>query len=841
MLQKTVRGYKQDVNEMKTGSLKFTFLILSLLLICYSVTRATTLKGIVSDNNQLPLPFVSVFVKGTTYGTSANSEGAYQLQLKPGNYTIVFKIIGYRQLEKNVTITDVTYTLNVTMDKELYEIKEAVINAGEDPAYEIMRQAIEKRKFYLNQVKEYSADVYIKGWQRINKHPKKILGQEVDLGEVIDTSTGIVYLSESVSKFNFRKPDNIKEIMISSKVSGRNNSFSFNRASFFLFNFYENLLDIDLCPRGAISPVAGNAMFYYNYRLIGTFIENGEMVYKIEVIPKRKFDPVFTGFIYIQDKKWRIHSIDVYLSKNNQLQFVDTFSVSQQMMPVEGNEEIWMPVNNRFYYYFKILGFEGDGVYMGVASNYNMNPNFEKGYFDGEIVKIEEGSNKKDTAYWNTVRPVPLTQLESTDYHRKDSLQVIRESKPYLDSLDKKNNKFKLQGLLMGGYDYSNRYKKYSWTVSSLIQNVQYNTVEGLNIGAKFNFNKRYEKPNRRLNAGMALRYAFEKEAFYGQAHFNYLYNQKKSSSYGAIAGHDAVQFNSRNPISPTINTAYTLIAEQNYMKLYEKNFMQINFRHEIVNGLLFQTFFEYADRQSLVNETLCTWKDVKDREFTSNDPQHPETDEFAFEPNQALIFAAGFRYRYKQEYYNDPENHYIFGSRYPVLFVRYRHGFKNALGSDINFDFINLGLEDEMSFGLMGRLNYHLGYGNFLNSKSLYFMDYKHFNGNQTIFSDFQLTDYNILPYYNYSTTSEFYEAHVEHNFGGLFFNKIPLLRKAFFNEIVSFHYLHTIGQKDHYEFSVGVEKLSVIRFDFVSSVAKGFKPVTGIRIGLKINSFGD
>ncbi|MEO8151316.1 MAG: DUF5686 and carboxypeptidase regulatory-like domain-containing protein [Bacteroidia bacterium] len=812
-----------------------------IFLLFNTIASATILTGKITDNNKQPLPFVNVFVKGTTNGTSANVEGKYRLDLKPGSYMVVFKIIGYKQIEKQVEISTATYTLDVSMEPEHYQLKEAVVKAGEDPAYEIIRQAINKRKFYLNQVNEYSADVYIKGWQRITKHPKKILGQDVDLGEVIDTATGIVYLSESVSKFNFRKPNQVKEIMTSSKVSGRNNSFSFNRASFFLFNFYENILDIDLCPRGAVSPIANNALFFYNYKLVGSFSENGEVVNKIQVIPKRKFDPVFTGFIYIQDNTWRIHSVDLYLSKDNQLQFVDTFSVHQVMLPVEGNNEVWMPVSNQFYYYFNIFGFAGDGVYMGIASNYNVNPNFPKGYFDGEVVKIEEGSNKKDSTYWSAVRPVPLTQVETTDYVRKDSLQVIKESKPYLDSLDKKNNKFKAGELLLGGYGYSNRYKKYNWNVSSLLENIQYNTIEGLNIGAKFDFYKRYEKPNRRLNTGVALRYAFEIEKVYGQANFNYLYNQKKSASLGAVAGYDAVQFNSGNPISPLINTAYTLIAEQNFMKLYQKTFLQINYRRELINGLMFNTNIEYADRQSLTNQTLCTWVNVKDREFTSNDPQNSASDNFNEEQSQALVFAAGIRFRYKQEFYNDPENHYIIGSKYPVLFLRYKHGFKNLIGSDVNFDFVNVGLEDEFSFGLFGRLKYHLGYGNFLNSKSLYFMDYKHFNGNQTIFSNFQLTNYNILPYYTYSTTSEFYEAHLEHNFGGLFFNKIPLLRKAFFNEIVGFHYLHTIGSTDHFEFSAGVEKLSVIRFDFVSSVAKGFKPVTGIRIGFKLDSFGD
>lgn len=816
------------------------FLTITFLSIA-SLVNASQLSGVITDNKNQPLPFTSVFIKGTTRGTSANAEGKYQLDLQPGNYTIVFKLIGYKQIEKQVVVTATAYDLNVIMEQEHYELKEATVKANEDPAYEIIRQAIKKRKFYLNQVNEYSANIYIKGWQRITKHPKKIFGQEVDLGEVIDTSSGIVYLSESVSQFNYRKPNQVKEIMTSSKVSGQNNSFSFNRANFFQLSFYENLLDIDLCPRGAVSPIANNALFFYNYRLIGSFFENGEWVNKIQVMPKRKFDPCFSGFIYIQDKSWRIHSIDLYLNKDNQLQFVDTFKIHQVMLPVEGSQDLWMMVSNQFEYSFSIFGFTGDGVYMGVASNYNVNPNFPKGYFDGEVIKIEEGSNKKDSAYWNAVRPVPLTKIETTDYQRKDSLQVIKESKPYQDSLDKKDNKFKPQQLLLGGYSYSNRHKKQDWSISSLIENVQYNTVEGTNIGGRFNFTKRYEKPRRRLNTGVSARYAFEMKKVYGQTYFNYLYNQKKSASFGATIGYDAVQFNSRNPISPLINSGYTLLVEQNYMKLYQKTFFNLNYRRELVNGLMFNTSIEYDNRQSLNNQTLCTWNDVKDREFTSNDPQNPASDFTSNIKSDALVFNAGFRFRYKQKYYNDPENHYLLGSDYPVLFVRYKHGFNDLLGSDVNFDFINLGLEDELSLGLFGQIKYHLGYGNFLNKKSVYFMDYKHFNGNQTIFSSFGLTDYNILPYYTYSTTGEFYEAHVEHNFGGLFFNKIPLLRKAFFNEIVGFHYLHTINNADHFEFSAGVEKLSVIRLDFVSSVAKGFKPVTGFRIGLKMGNFGE
>ncbi|HQV00115.1 MAG TPA: DUF5686 family protein, partial [Bacteroidia bacterium] len=210
---------------------------------------AYQITGTIYDENKQVMPFVSVFIKGTTQGTTSNSEGKYQIEVTAGNVTLIYKLIGYKQFEKTYTVTVTNIQQDVYMVPEHYELKEAIVKGNEDPAYEIIRQAIIKRRFYLEQVQAYKADVYIKGWQRITKHPEKIFGQKVDLSEVLDTATGVVYLSESVSSFNFKRPNQIRETIKSSKVSGSNRSFSFNRASFFLFNFYENIMEISLCPR----------------------------------------------------------------------------------------------------------------------------------------------------------------------------------------------------------------------------------------------------------------------------------------------------------------------------------------------------------------------------------------------------------------------------------------------------------------------------------------------------------------------------------------------------------------------------------------------------------------
>ena len=127
---------------------------------------------------------------------------------------------------------------------------------------------LKKDRFNKNLVSSYSCDVYIKGNQKILDAPEKIFGQEIgDLGGSLDSNRqGIVYLSESEAKLYYQKPDQKKEEMISSKVSGNDNGFSFNRASLMDFSFYENFIEIS---RNIISPIANNALELLSLQIVG--------------------------------------------------------------------------------------------------------------------------------------------------------------------------------------------------------------------------------------------------------------------------------------------------------------------------------------------------------------------------------------------------------------------------------------------------------------------------------------------------------------------------------------------------------------------------------------------
>jgi hypothetical protein len=202
------------------------------------------LNGKVIDTFGNPVPFASIFEQGTSNGTSANSEGEYQFRLKPGKHILIFKAIGYSE-ELRETDLSSNQNLNVVLQRMVYQLSDVVVRAGaEDPAYAVIRNAIRKRKQHLSEPEQYTADVYIKGMQKLLTAPKKFLGKDIDdLGKQIgldSNRSGILYLSESESQISFIQPDKMKEEMISSRVAGNNRAFSLNRASDIRTNFYES-------------------------------------------------------------------------------------------------------------------------------------------------------------------------------------------------------------------------------------------------------------------------------------------------------------------------------------------------------------------------------------------------------------------------------------------------------------------------------------------------------------------------------------------------------------------------------------------------------------------------
>lgn len=814
---------------------KTLFFALFLLITISGFAQTYTLSGKTNDKQGNPIGFTSVYIRNSTYGSTANEDGFYQFKLKPGTYDVVYRFVGYLEKVEKITVTNRDVENNVRLEPEVFQLKQvSIVARRRGPADSIMKQVIRKREFYLKEVQEYSCAVYVKGVQKLLSAPRKLMGHNVARMLELDTNRrGILYQSESLSEFNFQRPDKVKEVMIASKIAGQNTAFSYNKASDLNVNFYNNLFEIQgLSARGFISPLADNAMHYYKYRLAGVSVENGRTIDKIEVLPKRDHDPVYRGYIYIIEGEWRLYSVDLALTKQANINLVDTLKISQQYIPIKDN--IWLPVSVQYTFSGDVLGFKFEGYYVGIFNNYKLNPGFGKDFFNGEIMRIDTAANKKDSVYWNDIRPVPLTAQEFKDYRKKDSSAAIKQSRPYQDSLEKARNKFVPLGYALFGYSHTNRYAGRSYYVYPIYQTIFYNTIEGYGINLKTAFTQFYRN-NQSLTVTPAVRYGFSNKQFNANVHITYNYDPLKQGYWYGTFGADMLDLSNVGTRSLFFNTLSSLLSENNFVKYYRSKFGLVGYQRELANGILWYAQLSYADREQVYNTSFNHIIDSKDKHYSSNNPlapDAPETVNSLFPQNQALTFKTSLTFTFDQRYTTRPDGRYFEPSKYPKIRVNYRKGI-HGLGSDVNYDFGSLDIyDDHLSFGLLGYSAFKLTGGAFFNKKSLYFMDYNHFLGNQGTTFDPTMGSFHFLPFYTYSTNDSFFEAHYEHNFTGAILNNVPLLRKLKLEEIIGGNYLTESQYRRNYsEFYVGLKRF-FFRVDYGFAYSDSHKLINAFRI---------
>ena len=798
-----------------------------------SLSFAGKISGTVTDDKNDILPYASILVKGTTRGTTANSEGKYFLVLEPGNYTLVCQYVGYKREEKNVTVATENIIVNFQLQLQQLTLSEVIVKKGEDPAYEIIRQAIKKRTYYQGQLEDFQCEVYTKGQLKLRDFPKKFMGEKIDFGDSDTSKNKWLYLSETVATYSVKKPHMKKVEVLSTRVSGQSDGFGLSAPE--IYSFYDNNVRIgDLNPRGFISPIAANALNYYRYKFEGSFFEDGREIEHIKVTPKRKYEPLFSGYINIVDQEWRIHSVQLLLTKQSQMELVDTIKLDQLYVPFQN--DVWVIKSQVIYPAIKMFGFDAYGSFVNIYSRFDVEPKLDKNYFGNTVLKYEDSSNKKTQVYWENARPIPLQEDEIADYKKKDSLEQLRKSPKYLDSVDRKNNKPTVMKILFTGFSINRQKTRSSYSFTPVIGAISFNTVEGWVVNTGVSYTKRLDTTvlgRRSIFFSPVLRYGFSNHHFNASANAGYNFGKKYANTISISGGKKIFQFNNASPISPFYNTLSTLFWEKNHMKIYEAWFGGIGFSRTLDEGFTGSVSFQYQDRIPLENTTALQWRDRKDISYTPNYPT--ELTDTNFTRHQAAILVISIGWQPGNRYVELPGRKFSIGSKYPHFSLSYVKAIENIFGSDVKYDKWHFGVRDNINLKLKGRFSFNIGMGGFLNRDSVDIPDYTHFNGNEIIIASPYLNSFQMAPYYKYSNTETFYSAlHVEHHFNGFLTNKIPYFRNLNWYLVGGANAIYVNKEKNYAEAFVGLENIfKVIRFDFVWGFEYGRKPDTRVRIG--------
>ncbi|MCZ2299283.1 MAG: DUF5686 and carboxypeptidase regulatory-like domain-containing protein [Chitinophagales bacterium] len=805
--------------------LLFAFAIISLNGYCF------TLTGTVKEKGGASLPYASVLIKGTSRGTTANSSGLYSLQLEAGTYTIICQHVNHKSQEKTITITHSNTTLDFELESQSYTLTDVEVKTGEDPAYEIIRNAIKKREDYLNEIKKFQCNVYLKGQLQLRDFPKKFMGKEVDFEDGDTSKRKMLFLSETIAKYSVNKPNDAKIEVVSTRVSGNSDAFGFSFPQ--IISFYENIINIGrgLNPRGFISPISNNALHYYKYKYEGTFFENNKEIHRVKVIPKRKYEPLFAGYISITDNDWRIFSTELFILKAQQMQLLDTLHIQQLYVPIKDK---WVIKQQVIQPAGKIFGFDFFGTFVQVYSDFDIDPAFKKKQFDEVFLKVYDSANKKSKKYWDSIRPIPLLDEEAIDYTKKDSLEQARKDPRYLDSLDKKNNKVSAISLLLTGQTFTKRKTKESFSIDPLLSTLNYNSVEGWNISFAPTYRKKYSGRNT-LSLTPTVRYGFDNHHLKAQLSGTYNFGKKYLNSVSISGGKAQFQMNNESPIVEKDNTTSTLLYTRNYMKLYEAWFTTISYRAGVGKGIDIFGNFEYQNRLKLNNLTnINYWRKYDGRDFEPNYPI--ELGSNVFDSHKAAVASINIKFRPGTKYIELPNRTINIGSKYPVLQTSFTYGIKGLFNSDVDFSKWNFEISDNLNIKMGGLLKYKFEVGGFIHAKSIYLPDYLHIEGNRTALAGTYLKSFQLAPYYAFSNTSNFMAtAHIAYHMNGLLTNKIPVFRKwnCFF--VLSGSAMYIKPDVHYYEAMFSIENIfKIVRIDFVQGFGDNNYTTSGIRFSM-------
>ena len=834
-------------NRIAISNRLYTFFLL-FLIVAPAISFAAVIQGKTTDSKGIPLPFATVFVKGTTIGTSSNALGDYSLTVNAGSYQVVCQYIGFSQSSFNVSVKEnemVTHNFSLT-DQNL-TIKEFTVKASEDPAKYIMRQVIKRRVFHLNQIEAFQTDMYLKGVLRTRSAPDKIMGEKVEKKEMgLDTTgKGILFLVEENATY-YTEGKKEKTVIHSVRQSGSPNGLGFSQFPP-VINFYANSIRISdqLNPRGFISPISDNAFNYYDFKLLGDFAEDAHTIFKIKVTPKRLYEPLFSGTLYVVDNEWAIHSLEMLATNKNNMELLDSLLITQLYLPLKADE--WVIKQQVWYPVFKFFGFDFNGSFVTVYDNQKINAPIPDSIFNKKIVSVyDKTANKKDSAFWEENRPIPLAEEEVKDFVVKDSIRKFYENPAYRDSMRRRGNRINLTGLLSGGLSFNTKEYKTNITTNALFSGlVNYNTIEGWNTAPKVFIRHRIDTFHY-LNAVVAARYGFSNKHFNSIGKIAYTAFDKdwrsRSHTFEVEGGKYVFQFNPYNPIEPLYNTIATLFYRQNYLKIYERWDAALAYRRNMGNGFRYGVRAVWQQRLPLTNSTDFSFAKTNAGGFTENFPA--ELKPLPWVQHNAFIATLSLEWQPGYTYTQFPDFIVPRSSGLPTFSVRYDKGIPNILGSKTDYDKWRVGMRNDVSVGLLGSVSYNLAAGGFFNTNYVSIPDLMHLNGNQVVIASPYLESFQLAPYYTFSNQKPLYgEAHLEWYLKGFLTNKIPLLRQLRWYLVTGTNSFYAGKDLYHAEAFVGIDNLGYKKFRLLrADVVWGWNSLqqrlTAIRIGISPTS---
>ena len=811
--------------------MKIKLLIVCLCFGFFSALAQTKVSGYVFDVNNEPIPFANVLFKGSTEGTITNEDGKFYLESEENWEILIVSFLGFEILEI-LLAKRVNYDLKFILKEEAASLDEVLIvtgkqskKASENPAIRILKKIWErKRSNGVKQFKQYEYDQYEKVEFDLNTIDSALIKSKLFKGmefvfEEVDTSsvTGKTYLpiflNESVKKIS---GDNIinkeREDLKGNKNSGFSNNqviIDFIDDLYSEYNVYDNYLKF--FDKSFVSPLSRTGVQTYNYVLSDSAFIDNKWCYNIIYYPRRKNELTFKGDFWVNDSTYAIKEINLQASKSANINWVKEIYIEQEFEVL--NDSVFLIKRDYFLSDFALNKKEKSrGVYgkrTTLYDNYKFNQPKDKEYYDKVVYNYDEDVYNREDDFWKNNRLEALNKDEKGVYKMLDTLKTVKKFKRL----------YNLGSILASGYV---EFPSINFDYGPIFSTFGFNEVEGLRLRTG---GRTYFGPNDVWRLEGFLAYGFRDDKFKYGLSGKWLLDKKSRLTIFGGNRRDVEQIGASLTSSTDVLgrslASSSVIGTGANDKL--TNISLTNFGMSIEPARNFEVRLDGSFR-TLSSASPTFSLDYNDSESSSGISSEVKQ----FESRLSLSYfpkrqMTGFGVERKNK--ND---------NFARLFAQVSRGDRDWFDSDFDYTKVQFSYIQPWQIGGFGRLTTSIEAGKTFGEVPLALLSIV--PGNQSYFSIYNT--FSQLDFYEF-VTDTYTSMHVEHNFNGRLFSRIPFLKKYNLRAIASVRgvwgelsdeniAISTTGNlaeiplvapdsRIYYEYSIGVANIfKILRIDF-------------------------
>lgn len=749
---------------------------LILIVVCFftiGLAAQTKVSGTVKDIDNLPVAYASVYFQNSVDGIITEENGKFYLESQQSYDTLVVSMVGY--IDQKIPLPNRShYDLEITLEPD-EDLDEIVIYTGKtskknNPALDILRKIwANKKKNGLYKYNQYSFNKYEKVEFDLNTIDSAYMKSPLFKGmefifQYMDTSsiTGKTYLPIFINEqasiiYGDNKKSLKKEEILGNKNSGFNNNqhiIAFIKDLYVDYNIYDNY--IKLFDKDFTSPLSTTGIDVYNYVLNDTAIIDGKKCFNIVFYPRRKAGLTFKGDFWVNEDTWAIKKIIMSSNEGMNVNWVKDIYIEQEFNVL--NDSVFLLTKDVLMTDFAFRQKEDSKGIYGKRSTFYSNFQFDQEkpaeFYRKDINKFVVPTLNRSAEFWEKYRTEPLSKDERNVYEMLDKLQTNHRFQTFLN----------LGTILASGYIQIGNFD-----YGPIFSSFGFNDIEGIRVraGGRTYFGQNdmwrlegytaYGFKDNKFKYGISGRFMLDKEsrliAFMG--------NRRDVEQIAA----------SLSPITDVLGRSFAssaLLASGDNSKLTNINLSTIGLEIEPIKDLKFSTNLTYKTLKSASPTFSLAYLDNNGN--TQDEIEQAEINlSVDYTPNRKTV---GYGVDRTDVDYN-----------YARIFMNYSAGVKDLLGSDFDYKKIQILYRHPIIVGGFGRFTPTIEAGKTFGKVPLGLLNV--IPGNQSYF--IIENAFSQLDYYEF-VTDQYVAMHLEHNFNGKLFSRVPLLRDFNLREIVGF-----------------------------------------------------